>query len=357
MRSIRMLAAVTAALLLASACGDGGGGTPPPDNEAPVANFTVPSCVINVACTFTDASSDDVAVTAWDWNFGDNTAHANTEDAAHTYTVAGTYSVVLTVTDAEGLTGTKSAQIIIAPEVVPPGNTPPVAGFTHACTAGNCTFTNTSTDADAGAVLTYLWDFGEPASGANNTSNLEDPTHAYTVTAPTDFTVTLTVTDNAGATDVETQTVSVSPAPPTSQDCTTAGTIVACDLVLTARATVQITLTGVSCELGAQRVFLPAPIGPKQVFGNVCSRTAGEVYTLTDGTGAPRVLEAGTVLPVRFEQGDPDVGDPAVGAPAGTVDGTFGTWTISFDDGGNPTGVGEPDFTDVVITVQATPAP
>jgi hypothetical protein len=120
---------------------------------------------------------------------------------------------------------------------------------------------------------------------------------------------------------------------------------------------VQITLTGVSCELGAQRVFIPAPIGPKQVFGNVCSRTAGEVYTLTDGTGAPRVLEAGTVLPVRFEQGDPDVGDPAVGTPAGTVDGTFGTWTISIDDGGNPTGAGEPDFTDVILTVQATPAP
>lgn len=355
MRSIRMLAAVTAALLLASACGDGGGGTPPPDNEAPVANFTVPSCVINVACTFTDASSDDVAVTAWDWNFGDNTPHGTTEDATHTYTVAGTYSVVLTVTDAEGLTGTKSAQIIIAPEVVPPGNTPPVAGFTHACTAGNCTFTNTSTDADAGAVLTYLWDFGEPASGANNTSNLEDPTHAYSVTAPTDFTVTLTVTDNAGATDVETQTVSVTPAAPGVTDCTTSGINVDCLLTLTARATLKVTLSGIDCELNGSRLLLPPPNG-KTIFDRLCLRGPGEENTITDATGGPRVFEAGTQV-IRFVQGTADADDPVVGAPAGQIQGTFGDWMINIDDGGNPTGVGEPDFTDVVFTVQATPAP
>ena len=39
------------------------------------------------------------------------------------------------------------------------------------------------------------------------------PTHSYIIAAPTDFTVTLTVTDNEGATDVETQTVTVAPAP------------------------------------------------------------------------------------------------------------------------------------------------
>jgi PKD repeat protein len=347
-----MWAAVTGALVLVSACGgDGDGGTPPPENEAPVANFTPPSCTVNVPCNFTSTSTDDVAVTAWSWDFnGDAQPDATTANATYTFTTAGSPNVTLTVTDEEGLTNSKTSPVTVAPAT--PTNTAPTAGFTFSCTGVNCTFTNTSTDVAPGTIASYLWDFGDLT-----TSTEESPVHAYTATAPTAFTVNLTVTDNEGATDVETQTVNVTPVPPTAEDCTTAGTIVACDLEITSRSTVTITLTGVSCELGAQRVFIPAPIGPKQVFGNVCSRTAGEVYTLTDGTGAPAVLEAGTVLPIRFEQGDPDVGDPAVSAPAGTIDGTFGSWTISIDDGGNPTAPGEPDFTDVVLTVQATPAP
>jgi PKD repeat protein len=345
-----MLAAVTGALVLGSGCSDGGG-TPPPDNVAPVANFTlpVPACVINVACTFTDASTDDDAVTGWSWDFnGDGTADATTQDAAHTYTVAGTFSVILTVRDAEGLTHSKTTQITIAP--VTPGNTPPVAGFTNACTAAACTFTNTSTDVDG--TITYLWNFGEPASGTNNESTLEDPTHSYTVTVPTSFTVTLTVTDDDGATDVETQTISVSPAPPGATDCTPSGVNVDCVLDITARATLNITLTSVSCELAASAITIRPPVGPKQVFGNACFRDVPEEFTLSDDTGAPRVLEAGTQLTIRFIQGTSG-GVPPANAPAARLEGTFPNWTIRIDDGA--AGPGEPDFNDVVLTVE-TPA-
>jgi hypothetical protein len=37
------------------------------------------------------------------------------------------------------------------------------------------------------------------------------------------------------------------------------------------------------------------------------------------------------------------------------VEGTFPLWTIYFEDGGNPGGAGEPDFTDVVLKVEAVP--
>jgi PKD repeat protein len=353
MRSIRLLAALTGTLLLGSACGDGGGGTPPPENEAPVANFTVPvgGCTVNTTCTFIDASTDDVAVTTWRWDFtGDGTPDAITQDAAHSYAAAGTFTVVLTVTDGEGLTNTKTATVVVAP-VAPPANVPPTAGFTSSCTATNCNFTNSSTDTDG--TITYLWNFGEPASGANNESTLEDPTHGYTVTAPTTFTVTLTVTDDDGATDVETQTVSVTPTAPGAQDCSTVGLDVDCVLGITARATIKITLTSVACDLDAQRISIPPPI-TKHVFGNLCNKLPPLEYVINDPTGAPMVFAAGTQLPVRFTQG---TGTPTPGAPAGKVEGTYPNWTLKFDDGGNAGGAGEPDFTDVVLTVQATAAP
>jgi PKD repeat protein len=88
----------------------------------------------------------------------------------------------------------------------PPENTPPTAGYTHTCSAADCTFTSTSTDVAPGTIATYAWTFGD-----GGTADVEDPSHSYSVTAPTEFTVSLTVTDNEGATDVETQTITVVP--------------------------------------------------------------------------------------------------------------------------------------------------
>lgn len=53
------------------------------------------------------------------------------------------------------------------------------ADFTFAQTTpppcGNYQFTNTS----VGSSLTYMWNFGDPASGANNTSTAQNPTHLF----------------------------------------------------------------------------------------------------------------------------------------------------------------------------------
>jgi glucose/arabinose dehydrogenase len=66
------------------------------------------------------ASSDpDRDPLTFDWNFGDGSSHATSATPAHTYSVAGSYTVTLTVKDGRGGTGTATLRIDA-------GNRPPV---------------------------------------------------------------------------------------------------------------------------------------------------------------------------------------------------------------------------------------
>jgi PKD repeat protein len=321
-----------------------------PDNAAPVANFAVPSCTINVACDFVSSSTDDVAVTQWSWDFnGDGNPDATTANASFTYTSAATFNVSLTVRDGQGLSHTKTSPVAIAPA---PVNTPPTAGFTHSCPKAVCTFISTSTDVAPGTIATYAWTFGD-----GFTTDVQNPKHSYAITIPTDFTVTLTVTDNQGATDVETQTFTVSPPPLVAEGCTTSGEVVDCALNVPARSTMKLKLLGISCDLAKERVVTPPPISD-QVFLGVCRRTVGEELGIFGGfLDELIVYEAGSQVWIRFVQGIPDEDHPVLGPPAAQFSGTFPDWTINFEDGANPGGAGEPDFADVVLGVHATVVP
>ena len=66
-------------------------------NIAPVANFTYQAT--NLTVNFTDTSEDkDGNITVWEWNFGDGNT-SNEQNPIHTYILADTYNVTLTVTD------------------------------------------------------------------------------------------------------------------------------------------------------------------------------------------------------------------------------------------------------------------
>jgi chitodextrinase len=86
------------------------------------------------------------------------------------------------------------------------GNLPPTASFTFACSDLSCSFDGSgSTDPD-GTVVGYSWNFGDGGTASGVTAN-------HTYAAGGDFTVSLTVTDDGGATDADSQLVSVT-APP-----------------------------------------------------------------------------------------------------------------------------------------------
>jgi hypothetical protein len=52
------------------------------------------------------------------------------------------------------------------------------ASFTYVATGNSVQFTDNSTS-NPGDVLSYVWDFGDPPSGPNNASTLQNPTHIY----------------------------------------------------------------------------------------------------------------------------------------------------------------------------------
>ena len=81
------------------------------------------------------------------------------------------------------------------------GNNAPAASFTSSCTDLTCDFTDTSIDSD-GTISAWSWNFGDGGS-----STLQNPTHTYA--AGGSYTVTLTVTDDDGASDVATDSVTV----------------------------------------------------------------------------------------------------------------------------------------------------
>jgi len=81
-------------------------------------------------------------------------------------------------------------------------NSPPVADFTYTTSDLTANFTDQSDDSD-GTIVSWSWAFGDDA-----TSTEQNPSHPYA--ADGTYTVTLTVTDNDGATDSVSEDVAVS---------------------------------------------------------------------------------------------------------------------------------------------------
>jgi subtilisin family serine protease/subtilisin-like proprotein convertase family protein len=77
----------------------------------PVAGFTFTTD--DLTATFTDTSTDtNDDIVSWSWDFGDGSS-SSTSSPMHTYALAGTYAVVLTVTDEDGNTDTFSADVSV----------------------------------------------------------------------------------------------------------------------------------------------------------------------------------------------------------------------------------------------------
>ncbi len=92
----------------------------PPANTAPTARISNPTCT-NLVCSFTGSTSTDPDndPLTYNWNFGDGTTAATTQNASHTYATAGSRTVTLTVNDGQG--HSHAATTVVNPTAANPG--------------------------------------------------------------------------------------------------------------------------------------------------------------------------------------------------------------------------------------------
>jgi PKD repeat protein len=167
-------------------------------NQVPTAVFTSRSDFL--AATFDGRSSTDAdgTVASYAWDFGDGGTGTGAT-SAHTYGAAGTYPVTLTVTDDRGESSTSTMSVSV---LAPPPNVAPTAAFTAATGGRTGTFDAAASTDEDGTVASYRWTFGDGATGTGVTAS-----HDYAVDGT--YTVTLTVTDDDGATTTTEQTVTI----------------------------------------------------------------------------------------------------------------------------------------------------
>lgn len=217
-----------------------------------------------IALSSSGSNDSDGTITAYSWDFGDGNT-TNTQNPNHTYTSIGGYTVTLTVTDNDGATASSTAVATVTDGSSSCTGTSYVAGTSYSigqsvsnnseeficdvagwcssaaawayepgvgahwqsawtkvgsCTTGNLAptanangpYTATlgnaivfssvgSTDSD-GSIASYSWSFGD-----SNSTNSQNPSHTYSAVGS--YTVTLTVTDNDGATTSSTAVATV----------------------------------------------------------------------------------------------------------------------------------------------------
>jgi PKD repeat protein len=190
--------------------------TPTPEptpGQPPTAQIAAPaSGLVGEVLTFDGSGSydPDGSITAYAWDFGDGTS-ASGPEVQHAYAQAGTYTVQLTVTDDGGLTGQAVQQVMIEqPTPTPVPNQPPVAVIMAPPQAqvGMLLALDGSGSVDPdGSIVHYAWNFGDGSAWNGVTVN-----KVYTQTGV--YTITLTVTDDAGAIGQALQPITVEPPPP-----------------------------------------------------------------------------------------------------------------------------------------------
>ncbi|MGB9184355.1 MAG: PKD domain-containing protein, partial [Solirubrobacteraceae bacterium] len=161
-------------------------------------------------------SSSDAGFTSTSWSFGDGgTSFAPSGPATvnHTFASLGTYTVKLTVVDANGNLSTFSHTITVTSTIadftVSPAN--PRAG-------ASATYDASSSIDTVGTLNSYTWHWGDGSPDTQSTT----PTTTHIFTTPGVYSVTLTVSDgpNTASTtrqvtvDVPTPAASAPPAPP-----------------------------------------------------------------------------------------------------------------------------------------------
>ncbi|MBA3705824.1 MAG: choice-of-anchor L domain-containing protein [Bacteroidetes bacterium] len=170
----------------------------------PKAIFSIPAnyCVgANISFTDNSTATSGKTIASWYWNFGNN-LFDNIQNPIIKYTVAGTFTVSLKVTDNSGCTANTMQTITVWPT--------PIVNFSvqSACQGDSVRFINSSTVPNGGKILQSIWNFGDGTPLISGTS----PSHVYPATSTT-FTVQLIATSDKNCVSTAQKTVNIYPQP------------------------------------------------------------------------------------------------------------------------------------------------
>jgi len=166
-------------------------------NPTALFDFSPTAPQVNQQVFFNAAKSTAVTgrtIARYDWDFG-NGRQDSGQLASEVFTKAGTFVVLLTVTDDVGKKGTTSQSVTV-------GGTDLPVTFTFSPTSptvGQTVFFNGT----GSNITSYAWDFGDGSTGVGAT-----PSHTFATAAT--YVVRLTVTDNNAKTATTTNNVTVS---------------------------------------------------------------------------------------------------------------------------------------------------
>jgi PKD repeat protein len=154
------------------------------------------------------SSDRDGSIASYEWDLGDGTT-ATGVLPSHTYEEAGTYTVILEVTDDDGTTATKRRTATVDGREPTATNRPPTAAFEITPpapgTGDPIEFDASSSSDPDGTIERYEWTL---SNRAGSTAETTGETVTFEPLPPGEYRMTLTVTDgNATATTTRTFTV------------------------------------------------------------------------------------------------------------------------------------------------------
>lgn len=173
---------------------------------------TRPVSVRNVSSVVSIGSGRDTGMAAladgrlmgWGSNGAGQVGDGTTVNRSTPVFVPGIQGAVLA-----GGGGAEYAVALVAPSGPPPPQDP-LATFTSSCLSTSCSFdASGSEDPDGGTLVSYDWTFGDGGSATGSGATTE---HEFSTTGT--YTVTLTVTDDEGATGVTARQVILQDEPP-----------------------------------------------------------------------------------------------------------------------------------------------
>lgn len=177
--------------------------------SVPVAAFAVltgnPTVGRPVVFDGSRSSDPTTSIVSYSWSFGEGGTGTGSTPS-HVYSNYGTYTVTLTITDANGLSNSTSQQVAI--------HEPPIGSFSvspaHPVVGSSVGFdaTSSSDPEPGGTISGYSWDFGDGSTATGSSLS-------HTYRRPGAYTVTLTVASSFGTTATATKQVTVVDLAPT----------------------------------------------------------------------------------------------------------------------------------------------